>query len=84
MALTKHKSSASTDSILGVALFKDQAPTSFDRFNRAFVSMFRMAGGETWIDGLPFVDDMGDINWKSSLFACSYIIINVWVVLQVA
>jgi hypothetical protein len=53
------------DAILGVALFKEEAPTSFERFNRAFVSMFRMAGGETWIDGLPFVDDRGDIRWKS-------------------
>ena len=72
-----------TDAILGVALFKEQAPNSFGRFNRAFVSMFRIAGGETWIDGLPFLDDSGDIYWKSSLFVCSYLVLNVWVVLQV-
>jgi hypothetical protein len=45
--------------------------------------MFRIAGGETWIDGLPFLDDTGDIYWKSSLFVCSYLVLNVWVVLQV-
>jgi hypothetical protein len=72
-----------TDAILGVALFKEQASNSFGRFNRAFVSMFRIAGGETWIDGLPFLDDAGDIYWKSSLFVCSYMVLNVWVVLQV-
>jgi hypothetical protein len=72
-----------TDAILGVALFKEQAPNSFGRFNRAFVSMFRIAGGETWIEGLPFLDDAGDIYWKSSLFVCSYLVLNVWVVLQV-
>lgn len=72
-----------TDAILGVALFKEQAPNSFGRFNRAFVSMFRIAGGETWIDGLPFLDDTGDIYWKSTLFVCTYLVLNVWVVLQV-
>jgi hypothetical protein len=70
------------DAILGVALFKEVAPTTFGRFNRAFVSMFRIACGETWIDGLPFLDDSGDISWRSSLFICSYMVLNVWVVLQ--
>ncbi len=81
--LTNAGGGCATDAILGVALFKEQAPNSFGRFNRAFVSMFRIVGGETWIDGLPFLDDTGDIYWKSSLFICSYMVLNVWVVLQV-
>jgi hypothetical protein len=56
---------------------------SFGRFNRAFVSLFRIASGETWVDGLPFIDENGDISWMSSVFICSYIAINVWIVLQV-
>ena len=71
------------DAILGVALFKEMAPSSFGRFNRAFVSMFRIAAGETWIEELPILDSAGDIFWKSSLFIFSFVILNVWVVLQV-
>ena len=32
---------------------------------------------------LSFSLPPGDINWQSSFFVCSYIVINVWVVLQV-
>ena len=66
-----------------MALFKEVVPASFDRFNLAFVSMFRIAAGESWIEELPILDASGDIYWKSSLFIFSFIIINVWVVLQV-
>ena len=45
--------------------------------------MFRIAAGETWIDGLPLIDEVGDLHWKSAIFVCSYLVINVWVVLQV-
>jgi hypothetical protein len=66
-----------------VALFKETAPDNFGRFNRAFVSMFRLAAGETWVEALPLLSQDGDIEWKSSLFICTYVIVNVWVVLQV-
>ncbi len=66
-----------------MALFKETAPSSFGRFNRAFVSMFRIAAGETWIEDLPILDSSGDIFWKSSLFVFSFVILNVWVILQV-
>jgi hypothetical protein len=71
------------DAILGVALFKDLVPASFAQFNLAFVAMFRVAAGETWIDGLPLVDEDGAISWKAAIFVCSYLVINVWVILQV-
>ncbi len=71
------------DAILGVALFQDLVPASFAQFNLAFVAMFRVAAGETWIDGLPLVDENGDISWKAAFFVCSYLVLNVWVILQV-
>ena len=36
------------DSILGVSLFKDLASEDFGRFNRAFITMFRIASGDPW------------------------------------
>jgi hypothetical protein len=66
-----------------VALFKEIVPSSFGRFNLAFISMFRIAAGETWIDGMPLIDEVGDLHWRSAIFVCSYLVINVWVVLQV-
>ena len=32
------------DSVLGVTLFGDSAPDNFQRFDKAFVTMFRIAG----------------------------------------
>ncbi len=47
------------------------------------MSLFRIASGETWVDGLPFIDENGDISWMNSFYICSFIAINVWIVLQV-
>jgi hypothetical protein len=55
----------------------------FGRFNRAFVVLFRIAAGDTWIDSLPLLAEDGSLQWKNALFVCSFIIISVWVVLQV-
>ena len=72
------------DAILGVSLFSDIAPDQFGRFNRAFVALFRIAAGDTWIDSLPTLGPDGEIEWKPALYVCSFIIISVWVVLQVS
>ncbi len=66
-----------------MALFKELLPASFGRFNLAFISMFRIAAGETWLEGLPLVDEAGDLHWKAAMYVCSYLVINVWVILQV-
>ncbi len=73
-----------SDAILGVSLFADVAPDQFGRFNRAFISMFRVAAGDTWVDPLPILDRDGDIAWKPALFICSFMVLTVWVVLQVS
>ncbi len=39
--LTKH---VAADAVLGVSLFGVSAPDNFQRFDKAFVSMFRIAG----------------------------------------
>jgi hypothetical protein len=72
------------DSILGVSLFADIAPDQFSRFNRAFVTLFRIAAGDTWIESLPTLGPEGDLQWKPALFVCSFIVCSVWVVLQVS
>ena len=45
--------SMAADAILGVNFFSALAPGQFLKFDRAFVCMFRIAAGETWIDDLP-------------------------------
>jgi hypothetical protein len=42
-----------TDAILGVNFFSSTAPSEFLKFDRAFVCMFRIAAGETWVEDLP-------------------------------
>jgi hypothetical protein len=70
--------------ILGVSLFADIAPDQFGWFNRAFVTLFSIAAGDTWIDALPTLGPDGDLQWKPALFVCSFIVCSVWVVLQVS
>jgi hypothetical protein len=87
--MVRHRASrlisrASADAILGVSLFADIAPGQFGKFNRAFVTLFRIAAGDTWIDPLPTLGPDGDLEWKPALFVCSFIVISVWVVLQVS
>ena len=70
---------------MGVSLFRDEAPACFGSFSRALTSMFRLTAGETWLDDLAAVDhDNGMINISTVLFVNSYIIIVVWILLQVS
>ncbi len=72
------------DAILGVSLFGDIAPDQFGKFNRAFVTLFKIAAGDTWIDALPTLGPDGNLEWKPALFVCSFIVLSVWIVLQVS
>jgi hypothetical protein len=74
----------SADAILGVSLFSDVAPDQFGRFNRAFMALFRIAAGDTWIDALPTLGPDGEIELRPAFYICSFIVVSVWVVLQVS
>jgi hypothetical protein len=58
------------------------APEAFGKFNRAFVTMFRVTAGDTWVDGMPTVLEGGDLNQGFAAFITSYVIVVVWLVLQ--
>jgi hypothetical protein len=66
------------DAILGVNFFSTVAPQSFLKFYRAFVCMFRIAAGETWVDELPVINEGGDLN----LFLFSFVLVVNWTLLQ--
>ena len=73
------------DSVMGVALFREESPACFGSFYRALTSMFRLTAGETWLDELvAFNPDDGGINLTTVLFVDSYIVIAVWILLQVS
>jgi hypothetical protein len=70
---------------MGVSLFRSYAPRSFGSFDRALTSMFRLTAGETWIDELVLLDpNTATVNYGTALFVCSYIVIVVWILLQVS
>ena len=71
------------DSISGVSLFADEAPDDFREFNRAFIAMFRITAGETWVESLPKNDPDGSINYQAATYIVSYIIIENWLLFQV-
>jgi hypothetical protein len=70
---------------MGVSLFHDTAPEGFSTFSHAMASMFRLTGGETWLDCLQqYNPDTGSVNIKENIFVFSYIVIVVWILLQVS
>lgn len=72
------------DAILGVSFFSDVAPDEFARFDRAFFALVRLSGGETWLDSLQRLNDDGSLNYGPNLYIFSYIVLVVWVLLQVS
>jgi hypothetical protein len=70
------------DAILGVNFFSVSAPQSFLKFDRAFVCMFRIAAGETWVDELPVVNEGGDLNIAFAMFLFSFVLVVNWTLLQ--
>ena len=69
---------------MGVTLFRETAPESFGNFVRGLSIMFRLTAGDTWVDGLDAYDENGRPNYGASLFVYSYIVIVVWILLQVS
>jgi hypothetical protein len=75
---------ARADCILGVTFFGDAAPDSFGAFDRAFITMFRVAAGEPWPwEQLPAKADDNTTNFGSVLFFFSYVVLINWTLLQV-
>ena len=72
------------DAIMGVTFFSDVAPDDFATFDRAFFALVRLSGGETWLDSLQRWKEDGTLNYGPNLFVFSYIVIVVWVLLQVS
>ena len=57
-------------------------------FSRAVVTLFRIAGGETWIgeppdEGMPIINEQGFVNWGTAAFVMSFVVIVNWTLLQV-
>ena len=72
------------DAIMGVTFFSEVAPDEFAVFDRAFFALVRLSGGETWLDSLERWKDDGTLNYGPNLYVFSYIVIVVWVLLQVS
>ena len=69
---------------MGVTLFRETAPNNFDNFFRGLSTMFRLTAGETWVDELAAADENGNPNFGTAFFIYSYIVIVVWILLQVS
>ncbi len=67
-----------------MTFFGDAAPDYFGAFDRAFVTMFRVAAGEPWPwEQLPAKADDNTTNFGSVLFFFSYVVLINWTLLQV-
>ncbi len=68
---------------MGVSSFGDSATGEFDRFDNAFVTMFRLTTDGAWPEAAPPFDEDGTVNWRGAAFSMTYIVVVNWVVLQV-
>jgi hypothetical protein len=71
--------------IIGVSFFEERAPDSFGKLDRAVASLFRIAGGDTWIDNMDVLDkESGLVDWGMGAFVFSFILVVNWTLLQVS
>jgi len=71
--------------IIGVSFFEERAPESFGKLDRAVASLFRIAGGDTWIDNMDVLDkESGLVDWGIGAFVFSFILVVNWTLLQVS
>mmetsp|Transcript_60743 Transcript_60743/g.162379 ORF Transcript_60743/g.162379 Transcript_60743/m.162379 type:complete len:210 (+) Transcript_60743:817-1446(+) len=59
--------------IMGVSIFGHDYPEDFMVFDRAFLALFRITAGDTWVPSLPVLRDDGSLNWRGAAFVISYI-----------
>lgn len=69
--------------IIGVEYFADTAPLSFATFSRAVYTLFGVVAFQKWTDDIAAFDDDNSINYGPVVYIYSYVIIVVWVLLQV-
>ena len=69
---------------MGVTFFSDDAPLAFGAFDRAFITMFCITAGDTWVDEIPRISlDDSSLNYPFAIFIVTYIVVANWTVLQV-
>ena len=69
--------------VVGVAMFSGVAPDNFAVFDRAFLTLFYVTGGDPWPDALPKFNEDGSANWVVAAFIMAYTVVEIWVILQV-
>jgi voltage-gated sodium channel len=70
--------------ILGCSLFSDIAPDSFSRFDRAMAALFRIAAGDTWVEGVDVLTESGAVHWAVGIYVFSFTLVVNWTLLQVS
>ena len=68
---------------MAVSVFDGAAPEYFASFDVAFFTLLLVTAGEPWPDALPRLNEDGTANWRVMVFCGSYIIVSIWLVLQV-
>jgi len=70
--------------IMGVTFYGVESPDSFGNLERSIISMFRIAAGETWVEGSPIIMHDGTVDWPTAVFVMSFVIVVNWTLLQVS
>jgi hypothetical protein len=68
---------------MGVSIFGDIYVNEFGNFSRAFISIFRITAGDSWVTTLTVLEPDGSVNWKLAMFTTTYIVVVDWLLLQV-
>ena len=66
-----------------MVLFSSVAPDNFAAFDRAFLTLFYITGGNSWPDALPKFNEDGTANWVVAAYIMGYTMVELWVILQV-
>jgi hypothetical protein len=81
--IVTRKTSLRAVAVMAVSLFGTVAPDNFEVFDRAFVTLFTITGGDPWPESLPWRHENGSVNWLVTSYFFGYTLMVIWVILQV-
>jgi hypothetical protein len=68
---------------MGVIMFGEEDGAEFGVFDRAFITLFQITCGMTWVQYIPTIEANGTTNGTMAVYIISYVILINWVILQV-
>ena len=63
-------------------MFAEIDPEHFGVFDKAFITLFFVSGGDPWPETLPKTNEDGSANWVTAGYVMVYTVVVDWVIIE--